>query len=170
MHCSLLLTMIQLMPKKLRALPPIYNKKRWRHFLSVDKEGILHVEGVSVKDLQKRFGTPLYVFVEEEIRHRLRSFKNAFNYGQFKPQYACKCNSNLEVLRIVREEGFEFDASSVGEIILGLLADFEPNQITFTNLYKTEQDLFFAATVGVKAITVDSTEELAKVITVATAQ
>lgn len=162
--------MIQTMPKKLRAIPSRYSKKRWRHFLSVDKDGILHVEGVSVRELQRRFGTPLYVFVEDEIRHRLRSFKNAFNYCQFKPQYACKCNSNLEVLRIVREEGFEFDASSVGEIILGLLADFEPNQITFTNLYKTEQDIFFAGTVGVRAITIDSLEEVQKVINVANHQ
>ena len=157
-------------PIKLRAISPRYNRKRWRHFLSQDKDGILHIEGVSVHELQKRYGTPLYVFVEEEIRYRLKKFRSAFNYPKFKPQYACKCNSNLEVLRIVREEGFEFDASSVGEIILGLLADFEPDQITFTNLYKTEQDIFFAATVGVKAITVDSTEELAKVITVATRQ
>ncbi len=157
-------------PVKLRAISPRYNKKRWRHFLSQDRDGILHIEGVSVRDLQKKYGTPLYVFVEEEIRYRLRAFKEAFDYPKFKPQYACKCNSNLEVLRIVREEGWEFDASSVGEIILGLLADFEPDQITFTNLYKTEQDIFFAATVGVKAITVDSLEELQKVINVASHQ
>ncbi len=154
-------------PIKLRSISPRYNKKRWRHFLSQDREGILHIEGVSVRELQKKYGTPLYVFVEEEIRYRLRKFKKSFDYPKFKPQYACKCNSNLEVLRIVREEGFEFDASSVGEIILGLLADFEPDQISFTNLYKTEQDIFFAATVGVKAITVDSLEELQKVINVA---
>ncbi len=156
--------MQQATPKRLNAISPRYNKKRWRHFLSQDKEGVMHIEGVSVKDLQKKYGTPIYVFVEEEIRHRLRSFKNAFDYAKFRPQYACKCNSNLEVLRIVREEGFEFDASSIGEIILGLLADFEPEQITFTNLYKTEQDIYFASEVGVKAITMDSMEELNRTI------
>jgi diaminopimelate decarboxylase len=153
--------------KKLFALSPRYNKKRWRHFLSQDKEGVMHIEGVSVRTLQKKYGTPIYVFVEEEIRNRLRRFKNSFDYDKFRPQYACKCNSNLEVLRIVREEGFEFDASSVGEIILGLLADFEPEQITFTNLYKTEQDIYFASEVGVKAITLDSLEEVERTIRVA---
>jgi diaminopimelate decarboxylase len=153
--------------KKLRALSPRYNKKRWRHFLSQDNDGILYIEGVSVRTLQKKYGTPIYVFVEEDIRQRLRTFKNAFDYQKFRPQYACKCNSNLEVLRIVREEGFEFDASSIGEIILGLLADFEPEQITFTNLYKTEQDIYFASEVGVKAITMDSMEEVDKTIALA---
>lgn len=159
--------MTQNISKKLRSISPRYNKKRWRHFLSQDNDGIIHIEGVSVRALQKKYGTPIYIFVEDEIRKKLREFKNAFDYTKFRPQYACKCNSNLEVLRIVREEGFEFDASSVGEIILGLLADFEPEQITFTNLYKTEQDIYFASEVGVKAITVDSIEELDKVIRVA---
>jgi len=154
-------------PKRLFALSPRYNKKRWRHFLSQDKDGIMYIEGVSVRELQKKYGTPIYVFVEEEIRNKLRAFKNAFDYPKFRPQYACKCNSNLEVLRIVREEGFEFDASSIGEIILGLLADFEPEQITFTNLYKTEQDIYFASEIGVKAITIDSHEELNRIIKVA---
>lgn len=61
----------------------------------------------------------------------------------------------------------DIDASSVGEIILALLADFEPREITFTNLHKTDQDIMFAAKVGVQAITVDSTEELARVAKVA---
>ncbi len=152
---------------KLRAISPRYNKKRWRHFLSQDNDGIMYIEGVSVKVLEKKYGTPIYVFVEQEIRNKLKAFKNAFDYNKFRPQYACKCNSNLEVLRIVREEGFEFDASSIGEIILGLLADFEPEQITFTNLYKTEQDIYFASEIGVKAITVDSHEELNRIIKVA---
>ncbi len=153
--------------KRLRALSPRYNKKRWRKFLSQDVDGTLHIEGVSVNALTKKYGSPIYIFVEDEIRSKLRTFKAAFDYPMFQPQYACKCNSNLEVLKIAREEGFEFDASSVGEIILGLLADFEPHQITFTNLYKTEQDIYFASEVGVKAITIDSFEELNKVINVA---
>jgi len=136
-----------------------YLRKRWG-FLSQDKNGVLMVEGLSVEYLAKKYGTPVYLLVESEIRNRLRRFKAAFPYKKLRPQYACKCNSNLEILKIVREEGFELDASSVGEIILGLLADYQPEQITFTNLYKTEQDIAFATKVGVQAITIDSVEEL----------
>lgn len=145
-----------------------YLKARWKHFLSRTKDGVLMIEGVRVDQLRKKYGTPLYVIVEEEVRRRLKEFKNAFDYPFFRPQYACKCNSNLEILRIVREEGFDFDASSVGEIILGLLADFQPNQITFTNLYKTKKDIFFAASVGVRSITLDSLEEIDAAIELAT--
>lgn len=107
------------------------------------------------------------MLVEREIRNRLRRFKAAFsNYPKLRPQYASKINTNLEVLKIVREEGFEIDASSVGEIILALLADFKPYEITFTNLYKTDQDILFAAKVGVQAITIDSLEEIHRINTV----
>lgn len=139
-----------------------YLRPRW-NFVSQDKKGVLHIDNISIFDLVGKFGTPVYVLVEKEIRRRLRHFKASFPYVKLRPQYAGKCNSNLEILKIVREEGWELDASSVGEIILGLLADFKPSQITFTNLYKTEQDIHFAAQIGVQAITVDSFEELERV-------
>jgi len=139
-----------------------YIRPRWK-YLSLDKKGVMHIDGVSVKEIVKKHGTPVYVIVESELRDRLKRFKKAFPYPRLRPQYPGKTNTNLEILRIVREEGFDLDASSVGEIILGLLADFKPYEITFTNLYKTEQDIMFAVRVGVMAITIDSMEELKKV-------
>ncbi|MFA5995087.1 MAG: diaminopimelate decarboxylase [Patescibacteria group bacterium] len=127
------------------------------------KNGELMVEGVPVIDIVKKYGTPAYVTVDRKIRENFRNFAAAFPYHKLRVQYASKCNSNLEILNIVREEGGEIDASSVGEIILALLADFEPHQITFTNLYKSEQDIHFAAQVGVHAITADSLEELRRI-------
>lgn len=137
-----------------------YLRARWKHFLAQDKKGNLLIEGVNVKEIVKKYSSPLYIIVDEEIRKKCKSFKEAFDYPNFRPQYACKCNSNLEVLKIIQEEGFDFDASSVGEIILGLLADFGPEQITFTNLYKSKQDMAFALSVGINSITIDSLEEI----------
>jgi diaminopimelate decarboxylase len=138
---------------------PRYMRDRWANFLSQDKRGMLMVEGVPVDQLVQKYGTPLYVMSEREIRDRCRRFKKVFgpNIGL---QFAVKCNSNLEILRIVREEGFDLDCSSVGELILGLLADFKPRQLMLTNLYKSEQDLHFAARMGIQAITADSIEEI----------
>lgn len=153
-------------PKRKVILSKRYLKARWKHFLSQDKDGVLMIEGVSVQDLEKKYGSPIFILIEEELRKKVRDFIQAFDYAPFKMRYASKCNSNLEVLRIIREEGAELDASSVGEIILGLLADYLPEQINFTNLYKTKQDIMFAATVGVHSTTLDSLEELDRAIEV----
>src|SRR3989338_2996026 len=136
-----------------------YMRDRWSTFLTQTKDGVLMIEGVRVDDIVKKYGTLLYVMVESEIRDRLRRFKKTFGPG-ISLQYAVKCNSNLAILRIIREEGFELDCSSVGELILGLLADFKPRQLVLTNLFKSEQDLYFAAKMGIQAITADSIEEI----------
>ena len=118
------------------------------------------IEGLPVTELLKKHGTPLYVMVERKIRERIRQFKKAFPYPKLRVQYASKCNSNLEIMRIANQEGIELDASSTGEIILALLADFLPHEITFTNLHKSPQDITFASRIGVQAITADSIEDL----------
>lgn len=147
--------------KKIVGTPvsPRYMRDRWARFLSQDADGMMLVEGVRVDEIAKRYGTPLLVMVESEIRRNCRRFKKVFG-SDIGLQFAVKCSSNLEILRIVREEGFELDCSSVGEIILGLLADFKPRQITLTNLFKSEQDLHFAAKVDIQSITADSIEEI----------
>jgi diaminopimelate decarboxylase len=136
-----------------------YMRDRWANFLQQDSRGMMTIEGVPIDKIVEKYGTPLYVMVESEIRSRLRRFKKVFG-TEIGLQYAVKCNSNLEILRIVREEGFELDCSSVGELILGLLADFKPRQLTFTNLFKSEQDIYFAIKIGVQSITADSIEEI----------
>ncbi|MBI2483579.1 diaminopimelate decarboxylase [Candidatus Uhrbacteria bacterium] len=141
------------------SLPKIYQKSRW-DFLSLEKNGTLQIEGLSVQDIAKKYGTPVYVLAERSIRERFRDFKKSFPYPKLRVQYATKCNSNLEIMRIANEEGIELDASSVGEIILALLADFAPLEITFTNPNKSEQDVIFAARLGIQAITADSFEDL----------
>jgi diaminopimelate decarboxylase len=136
-----------------------YLRERWE-FARTNRKGELLIDGVPAAQIAEKYGTPVYVLVESRIRKQLNRMWNSFPYPKLQLQYASKCNSNLEILRICREEGFELDASSVGEIILGLLADFTPEQITFTNLYKSDNDIAFAAQVGVSAITADSLEEL----------
>ncbi len=136
-----------------------YMRERWQGFLGQDRNGMLTIEGVPVDEIVGKYGTPLYVMVEGEIRDRLRRFRKTFG-PNIRLQYAVKCNSNLEILRIVREEGFELDCASVGELILGLLADFKPKQLVLTNLFKSQQDLYFAAKMGIQAITADSLEDI----------
>ncbi len=138
---------------------PRYMRDRWENFLSQDHRGMMMIEGVPVDEIVKKYGTTLYVMVESEIRSRCRRYRKVFG-PDISMQYATKVSSNLEILRIMRAEGMDLDCSSVGEIILGLLADFKPKQITFTNLFKSDQDLHFAAKVGIQSITADSIEEI----------
>lgn len=139
-----------------------YIRSRWEAFVGSDRRGMMTIEGVPVERIAQKYGTPVYVMSEAEIRRRFKRFAKTFG-PKIELQYCVKTNSNLEILRMAREEGFGLDCSSVGELILGLLADFKPRQLSFTNLYKTEQDIHFAAKIGVQSVTADSYEDIEKI-------
>ena len=136
-----------------------YIRPRWENFVSHDSRGMMTIEGVPIDKIVTKFGTPVYVMVESEIRSRMRRYQKAVGQA-VELQYCVKTNSNLQILRIAREEGFGLDCSSVGEVILGLLADFKPKQLTLTNLYKSDQDIHFCAKIGIQSITADSFEDI----------
>ncbi len=69
----------------------------------------------------KKFETPFFLYKEKRIRENCRNFAGAFRryFPDFVPLYAVKANSNPEVLKIIIDEGFGFDASSETEVWLG---------------------------------------------------
>jgi diaminopimelate decarboxylase len=77
------------------------------------------IAGVSVAELARRYGTPLYVYDAEMIRRRCRDLA-AWDTVRFA-QKAC---SNLAVLDLMRREGVLVDAVSTGEIHRALAAGY----------------------------------------------
>ncbi|TNE72151.1 MAG: diaminopimelate decarboxylase [Bacteroidetes bacterium] len=78
------------------------------------------------------FGTPLYLYDAEKIRLQYRNLNNAFGSTKVKLHYALKALNNINILRILKQEGAGLDAVSIQEVYLGLRAGFEPNSIMFT--------------------------------------
>ncbi|MGV8920066.1 MAG: diaminopimelate decarboxylase [Pseudomonas sp.] len=72
-------------------------------------------------DAAQQFGTPLWVYNAQTIRERIAQLKD-FDVVRF----AQKANSNLHVLRLMREQGVKVDAVSMGELERALLAGYSP--------------------------------------------
>jgi diaminopimelate decarboxylase len=102
---------------------------------------VLHIGNLSTEALAARFGTPLYVYDAAVIRRQAANVRNAFAALPFRPFYAMKANSNLAILRMLREEGFGCDAVSPGEIHLAMRAGFGPEEIWFTCSNVSDEDL-----------------------------
>ena len=111
--------------------------------------------------LAEDYGTPLYVYNERILRERCHELKNLVDYKNFFVNYSPKANSNLEILRIVREEGFWTDAMSPGEIYVNLKAGFKPEHIFYISNNVSDEELKFAIEAGVK-ISVDSISQLSR--------
>jgi diaminopimelate decarboxylase len=78
------------------------------------------------------FGSPLYVYDAGTIRRQYERLSNVFSGVKLKIKYACKANTNLEIMRYLRNLGSGLDVVSIEEVILGLKAGYKPEDILFT--------------------------------------
>ena len=84
-----------------------------------DAAGALTFAGQDLTDLAETYGTPLYLYDEDRIRDRMRTYLRAVDKafgGHGHVQYASKAASFKRIYEIAREEGMYIDVVSVGEI------------------------------------------------------
>lgn len=123
----------------------------------------LACDGVPLAAIAERVGTPTYVYSAAAIRDAYRALDRAFASYPHSIHYALKANSTLAIVRMLRDLGSQVDANSGGEIELALRAGFTPEQIVFTGVGKTLEELARAVALGLKAINVESIGELDRV-------
>jgi diaminopimelate decarboxylase len=120
----------------------------------------LTIGGVDIRDLAGEYGTPLYVYDEDDFRSRCRDFKTAFSDGDV--YYAGKAFLCTEIARWVAEEGLGLDVCSGGELAVALHAGFPADRITFHGNNKSVGELTRALDAGVGHIVLDSFEEIVR--------
>lgn len=129
----------------------------------INGKGHLTLGGVDTVELAERFGTPLYVFDEDDIRANCRGYVDAFKKyykGDFQVLYASKAFSCKEMYRIVKSEGLGADVVSAGELYTAVSAGFNAGNIYFHGNNKTAEELSFAIDNGIGRIVVDNISEL----------
>jgi diaminopimelate decarboxylase len=128
----------------------------------VNERGHLEVGGCDVVELAKRFGTPAYVYAEDDIRSRARAFVEAFSSrtDDFEVIYGSKALAITAAYRLVSEEGLSVDVASGGELHLALGAGVDPKRIFMHGNNKTEAELRLAFDAGIGHLVVDSFSEI----------
>src|SRR6185437_15750344 len=124
----------------------------------INEAGRLEVGGCDVVELAREFGTPAYVYAEDDIRTRARAYLAAFRARteHFEVVYASKAFPCTAVFRLLAEEGISADVASGGELFLALRGGIAPERIYFHGNNKTEAELRYAVEEGVGHIVADS--------------
>jgi diaminopimelate decarboxylase len=130
----------------------------------------LTCDGVPLATIAASVGTPTYVYSAATLRERITALRSGFGDYPHALHYALKANSNLAVVRVVRESGGLVDANSGGEIEVALRAGYGPEDIVFTGVGKTPAEIDQAVALGVKAINAESAGELARIAAAARAR
>lgn len=103
----------------------------------------------ALREAAERFGTPTYVYVEATVRERCRQLAAALDGLPTRLLYALKANPTPALLEIIADEGFGFDAVSLGEVALLRALGVAPDRILFTTTSTTDAELDAAAEAGV---------------------
>ncbi|HCX83590.1 MAG TPA: diaminopimelate decarboxylase [Micrococcales bacterium] len=141
----------------------------WPATASRTAEGALAVGGVGVHDLAARFGTPLYVVDEADMRARARAFRDAFTAAfadvgaHAEVYYAGKAFLCRAVARWMTQEGLRIDTATLGELTTALSAGVPGAQIGLHGNNKSDEEIELALRSGVGRIVLDSEPEVTRV-------
>ena len=120
----------------------------------------LHVEGVSLSQLAREHGTPLFVYSKAAMLSALAAYQRGFAGRQAQICYAMKANSSLAILQLFAEAGCGFDIVSGGELVRVLAAGGDPAKVIFSGVGKTRHEMKQALQVGIACFNVESEAEL----------
>jgi diaminopimelate decarboxylase len=128
----------------------------------LNENGVLEIGGCDAVELAREFGTPAYVYAEDDMRERARATKAAFaeRTERFEVLYASKAFPCTAALRIFAAEGLSVDVASGGELHLALGAGFPPERIYMHGNNKSEAELEQAIAAEVGHLIVDSLDEI----------
>ena len=125
-------------------------------------EGHLALGGCDAVDLAREFGTPLYVYDEEELRTTCRAYREAFasRYERSAVAYAAKSYLGRWLAALVAEEGLGLDVVSGGELAVARSAGFPLERVLFHGSNKSAHELREAVDAGIGRIVIDNFHEL----------
>ncbi|HVA58505.1 MAG: diaminopimelate decarboxylase [Gemmatimonadaceae bacterium] len=123
-------------------------------------DGTLLAEGVPLARIAEQAGTPAFVYSAALVRERYRALDAVLSPVAHRVHYTLKANSNLALLRLLREMGSGVDVVSGGELYRALRAGFSGHDIIFGGVGKTDDELREALAAGVALINAESEAEV----------
>jgi ornithine decarboxylase len=116
----------------------------------------------SIKQLAKRYGSPLFIIDAQRIRSQYRRLAAALPNVDL--HYALKPLPHASVIQTLREEDAYFDLATNGEVDLVQRLGVEAERCIHTHPIKRDSDIRTALAYGVTRFVVDNPDELRKFV------
>ncbi len=124
---------------------------------------VLYLDGCNTVKLAEKYGTPLYVYEENEITARIEELRKDFvdRYPGTRVAYAAKAFFPVAMARLLLTQGLCVDVVSGGELYTAIHAGFPAERIEFNGNNKQPSELAMAVDYGVGRIIIDGLQEVA---------
>lgn len=127
------------------------------------KNGELYCEGLTIRGIAEKVGTPFYLYSYNTLVRHFRVFDEAFNGIPHLICYSAKANSNLALLRLFVNLGGGIDVVSGGELYRALKSGADPKKIVFSGVGKKEEEIEYALQAGILLFNAESFQEIEKI-------
>ncbi|MEF9425651.1 MAG: diaminopimelate decarboxylase [Candidatus Mariimomonas ferrooxydans] len=124
------------------------------------KNSELYAEGVRVKNIVRKVGTPLYLYSHKTLLRHFSAFKTAFEGNPHIICIALKANSNIALLRTLAKKGCGADVVSGGELFTALKSGIPAKKIVYAGVGKTGEEIDYALISRILMFNVESSDEL----------
>tara|TARA_B100000941_G_scaffold283322_1_gene252724 strand:+ start:206 stop:1426 length:1221 start_codon:yes stop_codon:yes gene_type:complete len=123
----------------------------------------LTIEKLSVETIAKRYGTPTYCYSFKQFKQNILNFKK--NFKSFSPLicFAIKSNTNLNLIKEIKQFGLGADVVSMGELMIALKAGINPKKIVFSGVGKTSNEINYAINKNILLINAESENEIKEI-------
>ena len=131
----------------------------------IEKDNTLYAEDMPLADIAAQVGTPCYVYSKAAIAGQYDALKNALAKAIPEDRqpllcYACKANTSLAILNLIKDLGCGLEIVSEGELLKGLRAGFKGSQIISTSFGKTKDEIRACLTADILQFNIESMQEL----------
>jgi diaminopimelate decarboxylase len=120
----------------------------------------LHCENVPVAHIARAVGTPFYLYSQATLERHFKAFKSAFTGQSPLVCYSAKANSSQALLKLFYRWGAGLDIVSGGELFRGLKAGFVSQNIVYSGVGKTIDEIDAAIGHDILMFNIESLEEL----------
>lgn len=124
------------------------------------RNGELCAEGVPLSRIADEVGTPVYVYSRATLERHARVFREALaDLPKVHLAFAVKANPNLAVLKVLQREGYGADVVSGGELARALAAGMAREDIVFSGVGKSREELEQGLAERIGQFNIESEEE-----------
>ena len=132
------------------------------------KDNILMCEDIEIRNITDIYKTPFYIYSKNDILQKIRFLKNVFSeIENHSIVYAIKAENNLSILKMMIEEGIGGDVVSIGETLKYIKAGGKAENIVFSGVAKTEEEIRKSIELNIKRFNIESIPEAIRINSIA---
>jgi len=127
------------------------------------KKNKLTIDGFNVEFLARKFNTPIYCYSLIKIKENILNLKHHFKKIDPLICYAVKANTNISILKEIKNHNLGADVVSIGELMKALKAGIKPKRIVFSGVGKTSAEIEYAVNKNILLINAESRSEILEI-------